>query len=128
MPADMPGDLFVGADNGIYWVGLHDRVAMKQAGRDSPIAADYINDATITWVIRAAASDGSFDAAGALVTNGDGTMEYIDGSNGNYVGTIEEAAVLTAGEIYWVVVSMSASGDRVDSRKLQYVAQHRGSN
>src|SRR5262245_5148869 len=98
------GRLTIDEDNVIRWTGLYDFVAMKGAGRDSPIALDYINDATITRVIRAAASDGSFDPAGALVTNGGGTMSYISGSNGNYRGTIEDNAALTDGVTYWVVV------------------------
>jgi len=125
---DSEGNLFVNEDGEISWEGLHDRVAMKQAGRSVPATADYVNDATITWVIRAAAASGDFDPTGALVANGGGTMTYVTGSNGCYVGTIEDDAALTIGMTYWVVVSMAASGDRVGSRKLKYVAALHGSN
>lgn len=125
---DSIGRLTIDEDNLIRWEGLYDRVAMIQAGRQVPAAADYINDATITWVIRAAASDGSYDAAGALVSNGGGTMDYVTDSNGDYYGTIEDNASLTNGSTYWVVVSMSASDDRVGSRKMRFVAGLHGSN
>jgi|GEM_PF-5292347 len=116
MNEDIIGELFVASDNAIRWDGLYDR-----------IAREFITDATITWVIRAAATDGSFDAAGALVANGGGTMAYIAASRGNYVGTIEDDAALTAGSKYWIVVSMSASGDRVDTRYLPMIAARRRS-
>lgn len=116
---EAPGQLTIDSDHGIMWSGLYDWVAMKQAGRDSPAAADYIDDATITWVIRAAAADGSYDSAGALVTNGGGTMSYITDSNGDYIGTIEDGASLTLGSTYWVIATATASGDRIGVKRAQ---------
>lgn len=120
MPDDTLGRLCVGEDNAIRLRGLYDRLANSGSGA-------YVNDATITWVARAAAADGSFDASGALVTNAGGTMTYKTGSNGDYYGTIEDDAAFTAGSVYWIVASISASDDRVGSRKVRYVAGHHGS-
>lgn len=118
----------IGEDGLITWDGLFDRYAMKAAGRSVPSAADFINDATVTWVFRAAAADGSFDAAGALVSNAGGTMAYVTGSNGCYIGTIEDNAAFTNGATYWAIASFTATGDKVGERKIRYVAGYHGSN
>lgn len=125
---DSIGTLYIEEDNLIRWTGLYDKAAMVAAGRKRPAAADFINDATITWIIRAAAADGSYDSAGAQVSSGGGTMSYVDDSNGDYYGTIEDGAALTNGSTYWLVASMSASGDRVGSRKLKFIAGLHGNN
>lgn len=120
MPADTLGRLYVDEDNAIWLRDLYDRLANDGSGA-------YINDATVTWVIRAAASNGDYDPSGSLVSNGGGTMTYKPGSNGDYYGAIEDDAALTAGTAYWVVATITASGDRVGVRKVKYVAAHHGS-
>lgn len=118
----------LGEDGLIEWDGLYDAYAMRLAGRDTPSDADFINDATVVWVFRAAAANGDYDAAGALVTNGGGTMTYVPSSRGNYIGTIEDDAAFTLGATYYAIASFTASGDRVGSRKIKYVAGLHGSN
>ena len=118
------GRLMVGEPNGLYWTGMFDEVAMKQASRDSPIAADYVNSGTLTFVTKPAAADGSYNSGATNVTSGGGSMTNVSGSNGNWIGTMAAAAELTAGTTYWVVMTHSNGA----VRKLQYVAQHHGSN
>lgn len=117
---DSLGNLYVGEDNAIWLRGLYDQLANSGLG-------DYINDATITWVFRAAAADGSFSAAGALISNAGGTMTYLADSNGDYYGTIEEDAAFTAGTPCWCVATITVTGDVIGSRKVKYVPQLHGS-
>jgi hypothetical protein len=120
---DSIGNVYIGEDNLIRWRGLYDKKTKS-----------YVNDATLTWVFRAANSDGSYSATGTLVTSGGGTMELDtqnDGSTpsvtGDYIGVIEDDAAFTLGATYWAIVTATASGDRIGSRKVQYVAANHGS-
>ncbi|MGH8743380.1 MAG: hypothetical protein ACREUY_03790 [Burkholderiales bacterium] len=120
---DTIGNVYIGEDNLIRWRGLYDKKTKA-----------YVNDATITWVFRAASVDGSYNASGALVSAAAGTMELDtqnDGATasvtGDYVGVIEDDAAFTESATYWAVVTATASGDRIGSRKVKYVAgQHGG--
>lgn len=111
------GYLFVGCDNLVEWDGLYDRAAMIDAGRTEPIAADYINDATVEFVLKPA-------AGGSNVATG--SCSYVASSNGFYRGTIEDGTTLTVGTKYALEVTATASGDRVDFRRIEYVARYRG--
>lgn len=117
---DSLGNVYIDEDNAIWLRGLYDQLADSGAG-------GYVNDATVTWVFRAASADGSYNAAGALVSNAGGTMTYKTGSNGEYYGTIEDNAAFTAGTAYWCVVTITASGDVIGSRKIPYTPQLHGS-
>lgn len=117
---DSLGNLYVGEDNAIWLRGLFDQLANSGQG-------GYVNDATITWVFRAASADGSFNASGSLVANAGGTMTYLADSNGDYYGTIEDDAAFTAGTKYWCVVTITVSGDVIGSRKIPYTPQLHGS-
>ncbi len=120
---DSIGNVYIGEDNLIRWRGLYDKKSKR-----------YVNDGTLTWVFRAANADGSYNANGALVANAGGTMELDtqnDGTTpsvtGDYVGVIEDDAAWTDGAAYWAIVTATASGDRIGSRKVKYVAGQHGS-
>ena len=121
MPADTLGRLMIDEPNGVWLRGLYDKLANSGAG-------DWVNNATGSWVIRAAAADGSYDANGALVSNGGGSFTYQTGSSGNYYGTIAANAALTAGNTYYVVATiLDSDGNTICVRKVKYVAGHHGS-
>ena len=121
MPADTLGRLTLDEPNGVWLRGLYDKLASSGAG-------GYVNNATGSWVIRAAAADGSYDAAGALVSNGGGTFTYKTGSSGDYYGTIAANAALTAGNTYYIVATMlDSGGNTICVRKAKYVAGNHGS-
>lgn len=117
---DSLGNLYVGEDNAIWVRGLFDQLANSGQGA-------YVNNATITGVFRAAAADGSFNASGALVTNGNFTLTYLADSDGDYYGTIEDGAEFTAGTKYWCIVTITVTGDVIGSRKIPYTPQLHGS-
>jgi hypothetical protein len=119
---DSIGTVYIGEDNLIRWRGLYDKKQRR-----------YVNDATIVWIFRAANADGSYNAAGAPVSNAGGTMDLDtqnngdDSETGDYVGVIEDDAAFTEGATYWAIVTATASGDRIGSRKVKYVAAQHGS-
>jgi hypothetical protein len=100
------GHLYIGSDNLVEWDGLYDNVL-----------AAYINDATVAFALKPA-------AGGANVASG--SMAYVASSDGLYRGTIEDGTTLTAGTKYALEVTATASGDRVDFRRIEYVAKYRG--
>jgi hypothetical protein len=107
MSAGLPaGHLYVGSDNLVEWDGLLDN-----------LTEEYINDATIAFVLKPAAG-GSNVASGSL--------DYVADSDGLYRGTIEEDTSLTVGTKYALEVTATASGDRVDFRRIEYTARYRG--
>lgn len=67
----------------------------------------YLNAATGTWEIRTAKSPG-----GTQVATGD--LEYVTGSNGEYVGGIDDAVSLTEGITYWLHVVIAEGGVQAD--------------
>ena len=90
-----------------------------QGFRDSRAAAGvYLNAADIhTWELRT-----SPDGGGSLVSSGN--MAYVTGSNGEYVGGLDDSIVLTVGTTYWVhviLVELGVRGDWEDS----FVARRR---
>ena len=100
----MTGDLFIGNDNTIELDGLYDNVS-----------AGYVNDATLSLVIR--------DLEGTLISTV--SMSYVATTNGNYRGNIEEDIVIVAGEVYALTITATASGDRVGSWRAQKSAKYR---
>lgn len=93
----MSGQLFVNSDNDFRIKGF----------RDSRAAAGiYLNAATTkTWEVRTAA-----DGGGTEVSSG--SMEYVDSSNGEYVGGMDDSIELTVDTTYWLTVVLVEGGVR----------------
>lgn len=98
------GNLYVDNDNTILLEDLYDTVA-----------ADFIDDATVTWVLT--------DTAGATVASG--SLTYVATTDGTYRGNIEEDEDLTAGAVYELTVTAAASGDRNGEWNCKYTAKKR---
>lgn len=78
--------------------------------RDSRAASGvYLNAATTaTWELNPAKK------ATAPVAVASGTMTYVTGSNGEYVGGIDDSVVLVEGTEYWLNVVLAEGGVRLD--------------
>lgn len=121
---DSIGTLTIGEPNLVRWRGLYDKLNKR-----------YVNTASITWIFRAANADGSFNAAGALVSNAGGTMALDTGndgvtpsSTGDYVGTVAYNAAFTDGSTYYeVATALDSNSNTIGSRKVKYVAGQHGS-
>lgn len=59
---------------------------------------NWVNDAEVTWVLQRTLGD-------ADTNLGDGTMDYVEDSNGEYKGTIPYTAVASRGDKPWLVVT-----------------------
>lgn len=80
------------------------RIKGYRDSRITPIEDSYLNAATTaTWELRTAA-----DGGGSQVSNG--SMTYVTGSNGEYVGGIDDAVVLTPGTTYWLTIILVQGG------------------
>lgn len=80
---------------------------------------DYLNAATTaTWELNPAKKATSPTAVSS------GSMTYVAGSNGEYVGGIDDAVVLTEGTTYWLNVVLVQDGIRLDI-EIPVVAQLR---
>ncbi|TXH99564.1 MAG: hypothetical protein E6Q76_19645 [Rhizobium sp.] len=79
--------LYIGEDMTVTWSG-----ASGTDGSDG--STEYLNAATVTYAIKT--------VAGASVSGGTGSLSYIAGSNGDYIGVIESTvtAGLTPGARY----------------------------
>ncbi len=99
------GDLLVGNDELIQMNGLYDQQA-----------ATYVNDATVSLQIKTMAGVN----VGAAIT-----MSYVASSNGVYVGSIEEDASIVVGTSYLLVITVTASGDRVGTWTSKKTAKQR---
>lgn len=56
----------------------------------------------------------------------DVSMDYVDDSDGRWIGTLDEAAPLDEGEIYFIKIYVSASNDRKDTIYLKRIARYKG--
>lgn len=102
--------LYVAEDNAITLTGLTNRNT-----------AAYVNDATVTYSLRTAAST----SPGTGTELASGTLAYVAASSGNYRAVLESsAATLAPGTAYylWVAVSSSTLNG---TRRLRCVAQYR---
>lgn len=87
----------VGNDNDFRVRGFRD-------SRVTPLEDSYLNAATTyTWEIHTAVDQG-----GTLVSSG--SMDYVTGSNGDYVGGADDAVTLTPGTEYWVTIILVQGG------------------
>lgn len=78
--------------------------------RDSRAASGvYLNAAsTATWELNPAKK------ATSPVAISSGTLTYVTGSNGEYVGGIDDAVVLVEGTEYWLNIVLVEGGVRLD--------------
>jgi hypothetical protein len=104
----MPVAIYVGSDNRIELTGLRD-----------PDDDSYVNDATVTALLK--------DSADANTISGSSiTLTYVTGSDGNYRGSMPNTVSLTDGTSYYVHVSASSSGRDVLVRKLCKAEYYQG--
>lgn len=91
------GQLLINNDNDFRVRGFRDT-------RTTPISSSYLNAATTaTWELRTAADGGGTQTSS-------GTMTYVTGSNGEYIGGIDDAVSLVAGTTYWLTVILVQGG------------------
>lgn len=83
----------------------------------SAVDMSYIDDAAVTLTL--------FDADGEVVVNGEVTLEYLSGSNGDYVGYLSENAELVAGQAYTGVIEADGGDDKFARWELLVVAKVR---
>jgi hypothetical protein len=69
--------------------------------------------------------DSSFAAVGGA-TYANVSMTYVDDSDGRWIGTLDEAATLTEGSVYYIKIVVSASDDRKDTIYLKRIARRKG--
>ena len=93
-----------GSDISVLWTGLADHAT-----------GSYINDATVTGVLK--------DAAGSTIQSI--TLTYVAASNGNYRGTITYGANLVPLSHYKLIVT-AASGSLRRQRTLFFPAKDSG--
>ncbi len=118
---DSIGTLTIDEPNAVWWRGLFDTLANSTAGA-------YVNDASISWIFKAANADGSYNSAGSQPSNSGGSMTYKADSNGEYYGTVPYNAAFTRGSTYWLVATaLNSSSAVVGVRKVPYVAGDHGS-
>lgn len=88
--------------------------------RDSRAArGTYLNAATTaTWELNPAKKSTS------PVATASGTMTYVTGSKGEYVGGLDDATVLVEGTQYWLNVVLVEGGVRFD-KEQPYTAARR---
>jgi hypothetical protein len=115
---NLADSIFIGCDNDVNVKGL--------ATARAP--STYIDDATITFhVFPTEAAAIAYITAGTTTgTVANGTCSYIASSNGDYVGTLDDATALTNGLKYYVAVKVDAGAGRKDGRVLEYTARLRG--
>lgn len=97
----MSGQILIRNDNDFRVRGFRDT-------RITPLTDSYLNAATTaTWELRTAKSPG-----GSQVSSG--TLSYVTGSNGEYVGGIDDAVSLTEGTEYWLHIVLAQGGVQGD--------------
>jgi hypothetical protein len=102
--------IHIGEDRNVWWEGA--------TGTSSTTGATgFLNAASITYALKT--------AAGASVASGTGSLTYITGSDGNYVGAIQSTvtSALTAGALYHLEITLVSSpynGFRVVKMRAKY--------
>lgn len=106
-------ELYIDCDNSIERDGVID----EQTG-------EYLNptDDSATCVFTLLDADFAVVGGGTYT---DVPMTHVTGSNGRWLGTLDEAAPLTAGSIYHIKIHVSASGDRKDTIYLKRIARRK---
>lgn len=85
--------IYIRNDNDIYLKGL----------KDSRPGGGYLNAATVAYDLRTAKYPSGSSAA-------TGTLTYVAGSNGCYVGGIDKSISLTEGTEYWLRITSDEGG------------------
>jgi hypothetical protein len=100
--------LLIGNDQTLLVEGLQDE-----------ITGDYINNATVTATIKdkrdVAVAGQSWPA----------TLAYVDDSNGNYRGNLEDGLELVQGRVYWVEITANAGSDIIAFWRFRLAAMYR---
>lgn len=105
------GQILVGNDFDFIIRGFRDT-------RITPIEDSFLNAATTaTWELRTAADGGGTQASS-------GSMTYVTGSNGDYIGGLDDAVSLTVGNVYWLTVILVQGGLK-GYWNMSYVAARR---
>lgn len=110
------GELFIGADLLVEYGS----VDVPGSGLFDNNLRAFDNTATITFDLK--------DSANTSVSGAAGSCSYLTGSQGCYRGVLEDAATatLTRGSTYDLVLTVAGSNDRVDVRRISYIAKYRG--
>jgi len=105
--------IYINEGNTLAWDGLCDD------NKPNSDATRWINDATVTVQVK--------DRTGLVVIDGI-MLAYVDGSSGNYRGTITKAktATLTDGTKYYVEMTAVASGFEDGFRRFEARARYHG--
>lgn len=83
------------------FIGTDNLVQIDELENES--SGSYINDATATMTL--------YDSDFTAVTDAEGlALSYVSGSNGKYEGTLPDTLVLTPGDIYFLDITVTASG------------------
>lgn len=98
-------DLFIGCDNDVGYDGARIRAT-----------GTYMNSGTCTWSLQT--------TAGEVVATG--SLSYVTGSSGNYLGVIDAAvsAGLTDGRQYRLLIAFEQGGYK-DARRVACKASYR---
>lgn len=106
--------LFIGCDNGIIRDGVIDEFtgAYLNPTDDSATCVFTLCDAN-----KVAVGGGTYT---------DVSMTYEAASNGRWKGTLDEAAPLVEGTIYFIKIDVSASNDRKDTVWLKRIGTYKG--
>lgn len=108
----MANVLYLQSDNDIKLTGLS-------------VADDgsYLNSATVTYAIK--------NEAGSTITGGTGTLSYVSASNGNYLGVVDSAVMITTSATpftltgtFFVEISID-SGAYEDFRRIPVTVAYR---
>lgn len=99
--------LFIGNDLRVRWDEMTDELS------DPPV---FVNDATVSFTLK--------DSAGLAVSGASGvSMPYVTGSDGRYQAKLSGAVSLSAGSMYYLEISATATG-RIGFRRIPARAQY----
>ena len=114
MPGIRGGRLFIGEDSIVFWGDRH----IPNSGLYDNNLEQFINNATVTFVLK--------DSAGSAVSGASGTLSYVTGTKGVYEGSLEDGVSLTENSTYYLEITATASSDRIGFRRIQFTAVYHG--
>lgn len=83
------------------------------------------NDSTDYLGATATVTAQVYTPKGTAVTDGDVTLSYVSGSNGNFIGYLDDGVAVTAGEDYIVRISVDGGANKVARWDLITMAKYR---